>query len=263
MKIFIKGVLFCLSLSVLQACKINDENNEKVVEHEFEKEIDDPNLPLDVRAKKQAAYKLAIPANENFNVQLYEAYLNDDNMADAIITVNRKEFAKQRTKDLKNTEVINRDGIVGNYNFILIFDGATNQFSVPVPIPSSAKYELEVNFEYLFSDSYSTPVITYRIKDGEFKNFYHISSDGIMDKVFKMKSYEFVGQPKEEAYTYEIQKSGMFSFVKDIKVYKGKLENSKEISKNWFETKSKISKTNTLDKDWFFDPKRNAFVTPN
>jgi hypothetical protein len=256
-------LLLIAAFFIATACKsTTDDTGTNVKEPEFSENTDDPNLPLEERAKRQAILKLGIPANENFQIKIYQAYLNDDNMADAIITVNRLEYAKQRIQNLKNFELLNRDGIVGNYNYIIVYDGATNQISIPVPIPSSAKYALEVDFEYLFSDSYSTPVITYRIKDGQFKNFYAISTDGIMDKVFKMKSYEYVGLPKEEAYFYEIQEKGSFSKAKDIKVFKGKIENSKEISQNWFGEKAKITKTNQLDKIWYYDASRKAYVTP-
>lgn len=255
-------ILICLGINLFSACNNTAKEEDKVTDYDYKNEVDDPNLPLDQRAKRQAILKLGIPANENFHLQIHQAYLNDDNLADALITINRLAYAEQRIKNLKNFELLDRDGIVGNYNFIMIYDGATNQISIPVPIPSSAKYELEIDFEYLFSESYSTPVVTYRIKDGQFKNFYNISADGIMDKVFKMKSYEYVGQANEEAYFYEIQDKGSFSFAKDIKVFKGKIDNATELSKNWFGAKAKISKTNQLDKVWFYDTKRNAYVTP-
>lgn len=255
--------ILVFSFFVLVACKSNETpEKETVVEPQFGEDSDDPNLPLDERAQKQAYFKLGIPTNEKCDIQLHQAYLNDDNLSDAIVTINRLAFAEFRCKNLKNYEILNRDGFVGNYNYIMIYDGATNKFSIPVPVPSSAKKVLNVDFEYIFSESYTTPVITYRIKDAEFKNFYRLS-DGVMDKVFKMKSYEDVGKKTEKAYSYEIQKDGMFSFAKDIKVFDATLTNSQEISNDWFGTKAEIKPTKTLNKVWYFDPKRNGYVTPN
>ena len=256
-------IILALSLFILPACKNEaPKEAEKTNEPQFSNEADDQNLPLDERAKKQAMLKLGIPANEKFSIQIHQAYLNSDNQSDAIITINRLAYAEQQSENLKTKEILKRNGYIGSYNYIIVYDGATNQLSIPVPIPSSANRELEVDFEYLFSESYSTPVITYRIKDTEFKNFYAIS-DGVMDKVFKMKSYEYVGTEKEKAYVYEIQKEGMFSFAKDINVFSGKLENSAEISSDWFGPKSKITPTKKIDKAWYYDPKRSAYVTPN
>lgn len=256
-------IILALSLFILSACKNETPKEvEKTNEPQFSNEVEDKNLPLDERVKKQAMLKLGIPANEKFSVQIHQAYLNNDNQSDAIITINRLAFATHQSENLKTKEILKRNGYIGNYNYIIVYDGATNQLSIPIPIPSSAMRELEVDFEYLFSESYSTPVITYRIKDTEFKNFYAIS-DGIMDKVFKMISYEYVGSKKEKAYVYKIQDKGMFSFAKDIKIFNGKLENSSEISNDWFGPKSKISGTQNLDREWYFDPKRSAYVTPN
>lgn len=255
-------LLLGLALFSFYACKeSNNKDVNTIIEHDFD-DVDDSNLPLDERAKKQAMRKIGIPANETISVKVYQAYLNDDNISDAFITINRLEFAERNAKKLKTYEILKRNGYVGNYNFIMIYDGATDKLSLPIPVPSSAKKELEVDFEYLFSSSYTSPVVTFRIKDGEFKNFYKIA-DGIMDKVFKMKSYEFVGQANEKAYVYEIQEEGMFSFVKDIIVYHGKLENSAEIAENWFDGKAKITKSKEIEKSWYFDPKRTAYVTPN
>ena len=256
-------IILALSLFVLPACKNGTPKEvDEINEPQFGNETDDPNLPLDERAKKQAMLKLGIPANEDFSIQIHQAYLNNDNQSDAIITINRLAFAKQQSENLNNKEILERNGYIGNYNYMMVYDGAVNKISIPVPVPSSAMRELEVDFEYLFSESYSTPVITYRIKDAEFKNFYAIS-DGVMDKVFKMKSYEFVGTDNEKAYAYEIQESGMFSFAKDIKVFSGNLTNSAVISQDWFGPKSKITATKNIDKVWYFDPKRSAYVTPN
>ncbi|MBN9292857.1 MAG: hypothetical protein J0G96_02620 [Flavobacteriia bacterium] len=253
--ILVFGFLF------LYSCKNGNSSNDNIAEPEFSNEDELAKLPLDERSKKHAMLKLGIPANEKFSVQIHQAYLNSDNQSDAIITINRLEYAESYSAQSKNFETLKRNGYVGNFNYFMIYDGASNKLSIPVPVPSSAMKKLEVDFIYLFSESYATPVITYRIKNSEFKNFYNIA-DGVMDKVFKMISYNNAGEENEEAFVFEIGKEGTFSDVKDIIVYKGKLENSAEIAKDWFGAKTKISATKTVDKKWFFDPKRYAYVTP-
>lgn len=259
-KLFI--ITFFISL-LLVSCKSNQQNDQsKIQEPEFGKD-DDPNLPMEERARNRTIKMLGIPANEKFEVKLYQADLNSDNQLDAIVTINRLQNAEQNALGLKNEEILKENGYVGNYNYFMIYDGVTNQFSIPVPIPSSAKRPLQVDFISLFSSKYSTPVITYRIKDTEFRNFYYISPDGVMDKVFKMISYEHVGTPLEKAYGYEMQDKGTFSPVSDIFVYDGILKNAQAISADFYGPNSEIENTNKLSRKWFFDPKQAAYVTPN
>lgn len=250
-----------LGLSFFGCKNDSTEKQETVTEHEFADEDEDLSLPLEERAEKQARKKLGIPTNEKISIKLHNAYLNGDNQTDALITINRLEYAENYCKPLKHYEVLKKNGFVGNYNYIMIHDGASNKLSIPVPVPSSAMKELDVDFEYIFSESFVTPVVSYRIKNAEFKNFYNIA-DGILNKVFKMKSYDYVGEKNQEAFSYVIQETGMFGPVKDITVYKAIIENEKELAADWFGVNPKIKKTNILDKKWFYDAKRAAFVTP-
>lgn len=257
--------LFFLSfiLIIFSACQGNsvDADEDNITNPEFAQE-DDQNLSLEERAKKQAIVKIGMPANEDFRFQLTPAYLNNDDISDAIITINRFSYAKEKNVGQKDYETLEKNGFVGNYNYIMIYDGATNQFSIPIPIPSSAAKELEVDFENLFSEEYVTAVITYRIKNTEFKNFYQVM-DGVLEKIFKMVAYEDAGTKNEKGYVYEIQEEGQFSSVKNILMYEATLENSKEVSNDWFGAKPILKKTDKVDKRWFYDPKRTSYVTPD
>lgn len=257
-------VILLIGVFAFNACqqKKGKEKQEKIVNPQFQEE-DDSNLPLEERAKKQAIAKIGMPGNEKFTLGLFPAYLNDDNLSDAVITINRLENAKQNAAaNPGSLSTLEKNGFVGNYNYFMIYDGASNQFSAPIPIPSSAARKLSIDFENLFSDEYVTAIITYRIKNTEFKNFYNVS-DGIMDKIFKMISYDQAGTPQAKAYVYEVQNSGHFSTVKDLITYDAVLENSAEIGKDWFSSEAKLKKTDKIHKHWFYDPKRISYVTPD
>lgn len=261
-----KYLIFCLFLGALfftscQGNSVKDAEDDGIVMPEFGAD-DDEGLSLEERAKKQAMAKIGIPANEDFSFKIYPAYLNNDNVSDAFITINRLNYAIESTKGHRDIETLKKNGFVGNYNFIMIYDGESNQFSIPIPIPSSAAKELEVDFVNLFSDEYVTAEVTYRIKNTEFKNFYSVS-DGIMEKIFKMITYDQAGEKDVHGYVYEIQEEGQFSSVKNILTYEAVLENSEEIGKDWFTPEAKLKKTDRLYKRWFYDPKRASYVTPD
>jgi len=256
-------IFLLLALFFVLGCKTNTENkNETVNQPEFGHPVDDPKLPLEGRAKRQTRFKLGIPANENFKVKIYHAYLNADNQSDAIITINRLDYAKSYAKEKKTEEIQAPNGYIGNFNYIMVYDGGTNQLSIPVPIPSSAMKPLDVDFIYLVSDSYQTPVISYRTRDAQFSNVYNID-DGSLNEIFKMTDYLNVGKPNQQAFAYEIEDEGTFSTVKDLKVFKGDFVNSAVIAKNLFTSeKPIIKKTKVLEKVWYYDPKRAGYVTP-
>jgi hypothetical protein len=185
--------------------------------------------------------------------------INNDEFEDAIITVNRFQFAKNKSAGLKNANQIADMGYLGNYNYFVFYDGKLDKFSVPVPVPSSPINKLKVKFENLSSEKYKDLIIEYRVLSASFRNYYTIYGD-VLQEIFQVKIFDHLGESKPEAYFFENDK-GSICDVKNIMVYEGKILNYPSKIENIYQFEPEIVKTNTLHKRWFFNPKVMKYMT--
>jgi hypothetical protein len=237
----------------LQACTSENEqqtNNEDVA---VEK------LTFDQRKDRHITGSLSIDATEKYTTEIFKEKINNDEFEDAIITVNRFEFAKKKSAGLKNANQIADMGYLGNYNYFVFYDGKLDKFSVPVPVPSSPINKLKVKFENLSSEKYKDLIIEYRVLSASFRNYYTIYGD-VLQEIFQVKIFDHLGESKPEAYFFENDK-GSICDVKNIMVYEGKILNYPSKIENIYQFEPEIVKTNTLHKRWFFNPKVMKYMT--
>lgn len=211
------------------------------------------------RAERHITGSLAIGATEKFKMETFKGHLNSDNFEDAIISVNRLDFAKKNVKNLKNADQIEKLGYMGNYNAFIFYDGKVDKFSVPVVIPSSAARPLSIKFENIISPTYFTLTVEYNINNSAYRNYYTMN-EGVLHKIFQVKLYDMIGTPNPEVYYLEFDK-GTISAVNDIVVYQGKIKNYSTDIKDVFNYIPEIEKTNKLVRRWFYSPGTNAYMT--
>jgi hypothetical protein len=249
------SVFYCLLAVLLigQSCK--SESKELINNEEGKVE----KLTFDQRKDRHITGSLSMDVTEKYVTEIYKEKVNNDGFEDAIITINRLDFAKNKAKTLKNGKQIAEMGYIGNYNYFVFYDGKLDKFSVPVPVPSSPINELKVRFENLSSEKYKDLIIEYRVLNGSFRNYYTIYGD-VLQEIFQVKTFDHIGEDKPEAYFLEYDK-GSICDVKNIMVYEGKISNYSPNIKDIYQFQPEIIKTNKLYKRWFFNPKVMKYMT--
>ncbi len=241
------------TLLFLQSCANEIENQAKNENDNTE------DLTFDQRKERHITGSLSMDATEKYISEIYKEKINNDDFEDAIITINRLDFAKNKSKTLKNGRQIAQMGYIGNYNYFVFYDGKLDKFSVPVPVPSSPINKLKVSFENLSSEKYKDLVIEYRVLNGSFRNYYTIYGD-VLQEIFQVKTFDHIGESKPEAYFIEYDK-GSICDVKNIMVYEGKINNYSSNIVDIYQFEPEIMKTNKLFKRWFFNPKVMKYMT--
>jgi hypothetical protein len=251
-----KYSVFYYFLAILllgQSCKSESEelinNEEDIVEK----------LTFDQRKDRHITGSLSMASTENYATAIYKEKVNNDEFEDAIITINRLDFAKNKARTLKNGKQIAEMGYIGNYNYFVFYDGKLDKFSVPIPVPSSPINKLKVSFENLSSANYKDLIIEYRVLNGSFRNYYTIYGD-VLQEIFQVKTFDHIGEDKPEAYFIEYDK-GSICDVKNIMVYEGKIKNYMSNIGDIYQFQPEIIKTNKLFKRWFFNPKVMKYMT--
>ena len=217
------------------------------------------NLPFDERVKREVEGKIGIPANEKYTLSVHKAHLNADNNEDAIVLVNRLQFAIDEAAKSENAAKMAELGYMGNYNYFIYYDGKLNKFSNPITVASSPEAKLKVVFENIQSEVFKDVSIEYRIRNSAFRNYYLIK-DGILQIMFQWKLFDYIGTATPEANFISFEKGTMSSF-KDIVVYEGKIKGYTPQISNVYSYDPVIEKSTVQLHRFFFDPKTLKYYT--
>ena len=235
------------------------ENNDKSKNIISEDELPDKPQSLAAYAKRHVESTLKIEPSEKYELKVYKANLDGDDKEDAIIAVNRLQFAineaSQSEYPAKRAEV----AYMGNFNYIFYFDGGLDLISPPIAIPSSPIAPLKVAFKNITSGDFKDVLIDFRIRNSSFKDIYTVSNH-TPRRIFQWKNFDGIGSKNVEAYSIQFSAIGQYSNVKDILIYEGSIESPPESSDvNTYEPK--IKATNKLIHTFFYLEKEGKYFT--
>lgn len=163
---------------------------------------------------------LQIGVGENFEITIYEKNLNEDNIPDAIVTVNRYQNAIESAKRANQLEKQAANGFMGQHNHFFFYDGKTDQLTNPITIGSTPHLPLDVRFEPITSEAYSDVIISHRVRNSAYQTFYTIRGKK-PEPYFGFDVYNNLGTSEEKSYYLSFQKTEKFK-EKIIEVYEGK-----------------------------------------
>lgn len=246
-------------LLLLVACTETQEPEKDVFDNPIEKPKQAGNEDFETRMKREVENKLSISSTEKYKMEIAYAQLNNDDVKDAVITVNRLDFAINEASKTANPAKRAELGYMGAYNHFFFYDGASDQLSIPIAVPSSAKAPLEVAFENIQSEFYKDITIQYRIRNSAFKNYYLLENNQLQ-LMFQWKIFDQVGLDNYEA-NYITFAPGSISLAKDILIYKGVIKNYSKNIPNVYAYKPEITKTDEKRYQFFYDPKERAYMT--
>lgn len=254
------NLLFILSatlvLSLLTACQ-GENTSVKTEEKETKSK-----LTFEEQAKRAVEADLKINASEDYDIQIHMAYIDRDTIEDAVILVNRKQWAFDRIKKNKNENFAKRIGYTGPYNNVFVYLGKYDKFISTPTIGSSAEYPLEVKFEVITSPSQNDFFVNYRIKNSLQRNYYTVRNDRVF-VTFNCPVFDGIGEPEPKVYSIEHRESSV-RLAKDIVLYEGVIPNYEpsEIENINNYSPKKIVSTDELYVFFIFDENTMSYVTP-
>ena len=199
--------------------------------------------------------------SEEYTYTFHKALLNKDKVTDAIISVNRLGFAKEKAKENGSERQAKKMAYMGPFNIFIFYDGRSNSFSTPIPVPSSPILPLDISFEHISSNQHKDLIVDFRIRNSSFKEVYFLFNNKPF-KVFQWKNFDGLGETTEEAYTFTYRQSQRGN-IKDIIVNKGTIETyPKEIDPFKYKPTIKNSKE-VLKRFFYIREKGKYFSTKN
>lgn len=213
--------------------------------------------PVESIAKRFVESKLEISTSEKYKLAVHKSQLDGDNQEDAVVSVNRYNYAVERAAQSKNPGKVAEIGYMGPYNYIFYYDGATGTMTGPLEIPSTPEAPLEITFEKVMSDAYSDVIVSFRIRNSCFKHVYTIQNKKPR-LVFAWKIFDGFGTPDAKA-VHLVYETVAVGLPKDIRVMKAKiLDSDKE--QNFNVDNPVIEKLNEEELRFFYNPKDGKYA---
>lgn len=246
---YIPVFLFAIAAAVMTGCGGTNEQPEQPKKTEVEKK-----LPFEQRFKKEIEAKLKIPATEKYSYEIFRAYISGDSLEDAIITVNRMEFAIDEAIRKDNTAKAAEVGYLGNYNWFFYYDASIDQISEPVPVPSSPGRKLDVSFAKITSPSRDDLIVGYRIRNSGWISYFTAKGDGKLSLMFQWKWFDHAGEDTPEALKHELDLSPE-GVSHDISIYESSIDHYDKNIRDIYAYVPSITKKGRLLYRFFYDPR--------
>ncbi len=219
--------------------------------------LDSSNNQVDKVLHNHFKKTLFISDKEKYSFEIFKEHLNGDTVIDAIITINRLEYAKLKAEQMGNLLKAKEIGYMGPFNAFFLFDGKTNKLSSPLVVPSSPLQPLRVSFENITSIDFKDVLIDFRIRNSSFKDVYFILNK-FPKLVFEWTNFDGLGTPNEEAYVFDF-KTGE-NMIKDITIYEGKIDKLPP-NANPLSYEPKIINQNKKIKTFFYLKSKGKYFT--
>ncbi len=235
------------------SCSENKSTDNELTEKENNKK-----QTLEEIIDRHVQSQLSIPSTEKYTLHIYKEHLDGDDKIDAIITVNRLNFAYEEANKSGKYEIRKELGFTGHYNYIFYFDGGLNMISPSIIVPSSPQAELVVKFENISTSAFKDVIVDYKIRNSSFRNYYNIMNHSPV-QVFQWKLYDYLGEKNVEA-NYIEYSNGSVGLAKDILIFKGKLKNGNNV-KDIYNFSPEIEKEGELIHRFFYLDKEGKYFT--
>lgn len=249
MKSFSSISLFCLLL-IASSCGDTDTTDSI---DPTEDPTETKKESLDTRARKEIMASLAIPVNEKFSMKIYKEYINADTILDAIITVNRLEYAMNEAIKNDRQAKAAEMGFTGNYNYIFYYDGALDRISNPIFAPSSPGRELDIEFKSIVAPTRKDVIVGYRIRNSGWKSYFSVFNEHDLMMVFQWKSFDFAGEDNPEALVHSYEENPN-QVPMDIAIYESEIDSYTKNIGDVYKYNPSITKKKQLKLKFLLDP---------
>jgi hypothetical protein len=253
----VAGRFFIVLFLLLHSCGTDSPEDKK-----------QPNEPKTVVVDKnseqyvvtQVKKVLEIAADEKVEISFHRTFLNADSSMDAFVVVNLRGRAEDDFNRNKNPATFSEMGYLGNYNFVIPYDGARQQLGSPYLIGSNGYSPLKVEELNLLGPDAKILKVDYRVRNAGFSVFLQLMGYKFLP-IFSYKQFDHIGTPQKEAFACEYTNNPN-NLTKDISIYKGKFIdfNEDEALKNPNYFEPKIEKTEKLVRHFFYLPQMKAYA---
>lgn len=264
--VFICGLLFSScnqdSDTSISSAKNNSKNSQTYYEPKKEIKITVDSDEFEKFVRRKVESKLKINASENYSLKIIETHLDKDTLKDALILINREEFAIENAKKEDKENILKSFGYTARENYVYVFRGASQKVLTTPGIGSSIYHMLEAGLDEITSPGQNDFWVDYRFRNSMFRNYYTMRGDKLF-LTLNCPIFDDIGEKDPKAYFVE-HRNVKTRISKDIVIHEGDIVNydPTDIDDPYNFTPDSIVKSDEIHVYFIFDPSRNKFVTP-
>lgn len=233
----------------------------EVDEKEQESNYNDA-IEFDEKLITKAVLSRINASTEEADVVIKRAHLNDDEFLDAYISINLARRAQKDMEKASNPASFDNLGYLGNYNYLVVWDGETKILGDPYQVVSNGLERLGLKEQNLLDPGYKTLSATYRVRNSVFEIFFRYVNGNIAP-VFSYKVVDFIGTNEPFARYRKIVENPQ-QLEKDIVVYEATIRGysveKASANRNYFAIDSLEPKPMPLNR-FFFDKQLGKYAT--
>jgi|LakMenEpi03Aug12_release.lakeMendotaPanAssembly.Ray.scaffolds.fasta_scaffold183712_2 hypothetical protein len=163
--------------------------------------------------------KLQLKPEDIGSFEMKRAHLNADSIQDGFVFLNLAPKAMRDMETSSNPARFQDAGYIGDYNYIFVWDGATQKMGTAFKLVGNGLVPIEVSLIQLLDPGYKTLTARYRVQNSIFETYFQ-NVGGSLVPVF---SYLVVDQMGSKAMTmyYHAVEENPSQLEKDIVIYGG------------------------------------------
>jgi hypothetical protein len=212
--------------------------------------------------KESVLSKLKLNPDDIGSFEMKRAHLNADGQEDGYIFINLAPKAKRDMENSSNPARFHDAGYIGDYNYIFVWDGATQKIGTPFKLVGNGLIPLEVALVNLLDPGFKTITAQYRVQNSVFQTYF-LNVGGSLIPVFSYLIVDQLGTDDMQVYFHKLEENpGQLEM--DIVIYEGLWSDyDKEkaaFAKNDYAL-GKISSTGKEIYRFFFDPRSGKYAT--
>jgi hypothetical protein len=212
--------------------------------------------------KEYVLSKLKLNPDDIGSFEMKRAHLNADGEEDGYIFVNLAPKAKRDMESSSNPARFHDAGYIGDYNYIFVWDGATQKMGTPFKLVGNGLIPLEISLVNLLDAGYKTITAKYRVQNSVFQTYF-MNVSGSLIPVFSYLTVDQLGTDAMQVYVHKLEENPS-QLEKDIVIYEGFWQDYDKEKAAFAKNDYPIGKINSTGKEiyrFFYDPSSGKYAT--
>ncbi len=187
-------------------------------------EPENANAPRIVEFERDAVLallqnRLQLNTDDIGKFELEKAHLNADGAEDGVILINLAPKALRDMENSNNPARFQDAGYIGDYNFVFVWDGATQTIGTAFKFVGNGLIPAEVRLINLLDPGYKTLMVRYRVQNSIFQTYFQ-NLNGSLIPVFSYLLVDELGTDEMQVYYHALEENPS-QIEKDIVIYEG------------------------------------------
>jgi hypothetical protein len=250
-------LVFCSILILCASCGGNQAD--EIQEIDFSSQV----LSFEENEiREHIVLRLKLMPEDIGSFEMVRAHLNADGEEDGVVYLNLAPKAKRDMETSSNPARFQDAGYIGDYNFLFVWDGASQTLGAPFKLVGNGLVPLRVSLINLLDFGYKNITARYRVQNSVFETYF-MNRGGSLIPIFSFLIVDQIGTDGMQPYVHQLEVNPG-QLEKDIVIYEGAWTDYDKDAAAYAKNEYPIGKIENTGKEiyrFFFDPRSGKYAT--